>query len=116
MHIVRVAMGVALGFGVASCAGDPYAGPKENTGTFLGALSGAVIGSQFGGGSSGHFAGALAGAAIGGLLGNRIGATLDEEDRRWAYEAQLRALESGQAGAPVGWRSQTSGRYGSIVP
>ena len=102
---------------LAACAGNPYtgAGPGENTGTLLGALTGAVVGSQFGRGG-GRVASAVAGAAIGGLIGNRIGAALDDEDRARAYEAQMRALETGASGAPVGWRNDDSGRHGTVVP
>ena len=70
---------------LAGCAGSPDPmgpGPRENTGTLLGALGGAAIGSQFGGGTGGHIAGALIGAGIGGLVGNRIGAALDDEDKQ----------------------------------
>jgi surface antigen len=103
---------------LAGCAGDPHGatGPRENTGTLLGALGGALIGSRFGGGPGERFAATLAGAAIGGMVGNRIGASLDEEDRRLAYEAHMAALESGHAGAPVAWRNPGSGHYGDIVP
>ena len=58
----------------------------------------------------------MIGAAVGGLLGNRIGAAMDDEDRRRAYEAQMAALETGRSGAPVSWRNPDSGRYGTIVP
>ena len=61
-------------------------------------------------------AGTIAGAAIGGMLGNRVGAAMDDEDKRRAYAAQVQALESGPSGAPVAWRNPDSGRYGSIVP
>ena len=91
-------------------------GPKENTGTLLGALGGAAIGSQFGGDAGGHVAGALIGAGVGALIGNRIGASLDEQDKRLAYEAEMNALERGPSGAPVSWRNPDSGRYGSVVP
>ena len=103
---------------LAACAGDPEfgRGPKENTGTLLGALGGAAIGSAFGGGTSGHVAGALIGATAGALIGNRIGAALDDEDKKRAYEAEMNALERGPSGAPVGWRNPDSGRYGSVVP
>ena len=103
---------------LAACAGDPESGrgPKENTGTLLGALGGAAIGSAFGGGASGHIAGALIGAGAGALIGNRIGAALDDEDKKRAYEAEMNALERGPSGAPVGWRNPDSGRYGSVVP
>ena len=50
------------------------------------------------------------------MIGNRIGAAMDDEDKRRAYAAQVQALESGPSGAPVAWRNPDSGRYGSIVP
>jgi surface antigen len=58
----------------------------------------------------------VAGAAIGGLIGNRIGAALDEEDRQRAYAAQMEALDNGAPGAPIGWRNDETGRYGTVVP
>jgi surface antigen len=61
-------------------------------------------------------AGAVSSAAIGSMIGNRIGAAMDDEDKRRAYAAQVQALESGPSGAPVAWRNPDSGRYGSIVP
>ncbi len=73
----------------------PDTGPKENTGTLLGALGGALIGSQFGGGTGERVAAGLAGAAIGGLIGNRIGAGMDDDDKQRAYVAQMQALETG---------------------
>jgi len=114
----RLAAVLGLAALVAACAGDPESGrgPKENTGTLLGALGGAAIGSAFGGGASGHIAGALIGAGAGALIGNRIGAALDDEDKKRAYEAEMNALENGPSGAPVGWRNPDSGRYGSVVP
>ena len=43
------------------------------------------------------------------MLGNRIGAAMDDEDKRRAYAAQVQALESGPSGAPVAWRNPDSG-------
>jgi surface antigen len=103
---------------LAGCAGDPYngTGPKENTGTLLGAMTGALAGAAIGGHGGAAVGGAIAGAAIGGLVGNRIGASMDAEDQRRAYQAQMMALESGPPGRPVEWRNPESGRYGVIVP
>jgi len=50
-----------------------------------------------------------------GVLGNGIGSGLDDRDRQRAYEAELRALEQGEPGEPVGWRG-AGGRYGTVVP
>ena len=59
---------------------------------------------------------ALTNAELGRLIGTRIGAALNDDDRRLAYEAQIKALESGSPGAPMPWRNPASGRYGNIVP
>lgn len=110
----------AVSLTLAACAGSPDGmgpGPKENTGTLVGALGGAAIGAAAAGGSTGSkVGGAALGAVLGGLIGNRIGAAMDDEDKQRAYAAQLEALERGQSGAPVSWRNPDSGRYGSIVP
>ena len=104
----RLVAALGLAASLAACAGNPETGtgPKENTGTLLGALGGAAIGSQFGGDAGGHVAGALIGAGVGALIGNRIGASLDEQDKRLAYEAEMNALERGPSGAPVAWRNR----------
>lgn len=118
VSVVRRAAVAAICVTLAGCAGDAATGtgPKENTGTALGALGGALVGSQIGGSTGTRIAAGVAGAAIGGLIGNRIGAAMDDEDKRLAYEAQLRALDAGQPGAPMTWRNPDSGRYGTIVP
>jgi surface antigen len=105
-----------LGIGLAACAGNPNAGPHENTGTLVGGLTGAVIGSQVPGGPRTRVTATVAGAVIGGMIGNRIGAALDDADKQLAYAAQIEALEQGPPGTPVAWRNPDSGRYGSIVP
>jgi surface antigen len=118
MSASKLAIFATIGLSLAACAGDPESGrgPRENTGTLLGALGGALIGSQFGGGTGGHVAGALVGAGLGALIGNRIGAAMDDEDKRRAYAAQMAALNDGAPGAPVSWRNPDSGRYGTVVP
>jgi surface antigen len=104
----------SIGTALAACASD--SGPKEVTGTLVGAGTGAAVGGASGAASGNRVSGAVAGAAIGGMLGNRIGVGLDDEDKRRAYAAQVQALESGPSGAPIAWRNPDSGRYGSIVP
>jgi surface antigen len=59
---------------------------------------------------------ALTNVELGRLIGTKLGAALNDDDRRFAYEAQIKALESGSPGAPVPWRNPASGRYGNIVP
>jgi surface antigen len=118
MQTAKLVAIALVGVALTGCAGDPAigTGPRENTGTLLGAVAGAAIGSQIGGGAGERIAAGIAGAAIGGLIGNRLGAALDDEDRQRAYAAQMDALERGSPGAPVGWRNQDSGRYGTVVP
>lgn len=74
-----------------------------------------TLGSGFGR-SGAPAAAAMNSAAMGGLLGDKIAGLLDEDDRVLAYRAQIDALDSGAAGAPVPWRNPASGRYGNIVP
>jgi surface antigen len=118
MNIVRLSAAAIIAGSLAACAATPETGqgPKENTGTLVGALAGGLIGSQFGGGTGERIAAGLAGAAIGGMIGNRIGAGMDDEDKQRAYAAQMQALESGKSGAAVSWKNPDSGRYGSVVP
>ena len=101
MSFVRLSAAALLALSMAACAGTPETGqgPKENTGTLVGAVAGGLIGSQFGG-----------------LIGNRIGAGMDDDDKRRAYAAQMQALEGGKSGVAVAWKNPYSGRYGSVVP
>jgi len=107
---------VLLAASLAACAADPYA-PNQNAGAVAGAVTGGLLGSLVGGRSVGsHLAGAAVGAVAGGLVGSAIGASMDERDRQRAYAAEMQALESGAPGAPVGWRSDHTAYYGTIVP
>lgn len=118
MSVTKYAALAAIGLSLAACAGTPDGpGPRENSGTLLGAGGGALLGAAVAGGGTGNrLAGAAIGGVLGAMIGNRIGASLDEQDKRLAYEAQMNALESNQSGAPVSWRNPDSGRYGTIVP
>ena len=118
MHTVRAGAAALIAISAAACSGTPETGqgPRENTGTLVGAVAGGLIGSQFGGGTGERVAAGLAGAAIGGLIGNRVGAAMDDEDKQRAYAAQMQALESGKSGLAVPWKNPDSGRYGSVVP
>jgi surface antigen len=120
MSAFRFAAVAAAALMLAACAGSPDGtgpGPRENTGTLLGAGTGALAGAAIAGGGTGsRLAGAAIGGLVGGLIGNRIGAALDDEDKRRAYTAQMDALEHGRSGAPVSWRNPDSGRYGTVVP
>ncbi len=120
MSAAKFAAIAVIGLSLAACAGSPDGsgpGPRENSGTLLGAGGGALLGAAVAGGGTGNrLAGAAVGGLLGGLIGNRIGAAMDDEDKRRAYDAQMEALERGQSGAPTSWKNPDSGRYGSIVP
>src|SRR5215467_5781236 len=107
MSFVRLFAAALVALSLAACSGSPETGtgPKENTGTLVGAVAGGLIGSQFGGGTGERIAAGLAGAAIGGMIGNRVGAAMDDEDKQRAYAAQVEALERGRSGAAVPWRN-----------
>src|SRR4051794_27650221 len=95
MSFVRLSAAALVAMATAACSGNPETGtgPRENTGTLIGAVAGGLIGSQFGGGTGERVAAGLAGAAVGGLLGNRIGSAMDDDDKQRAYAAQMQALE-----------------------
>jgi surface antigen len=114
MSFVRLSAAALAMLSLAACSGTPETGqgPKENTGTLVGAVAGGLIGSQFGGGVGERIAAGLAGAALGGLIGNRIGAGMDDDDKRRAYAAQMQTLEAGKSGVAVAWKNPDCGRYG----
>jgi surface antigen len=116
MTLIRLSAAVLMAATVASCAGDPYGGPRQDAGTFGGAVLGGLIGSSVAGGGVGsRLAGAAVGAVAGGILGGAIGAALDDADRERAYAAERQALAYGQPGAPVAWRNPDSGRHGTVT-
>jgi surface antigen len=114
-RLIAVVLAVAT---VAACASDPYSPtPKQDSGAMTGALLGGILGAAAGGrGAGNRIAGAAVGAIAGGLVGSAIGASMDEEDRQMAYAAEMQALEHGAPGVAVGWRSERTRYYGSVVP
>lgn len=116
MPALRFAALAIFGLSLAACSTD--SGPKEFGATTPGAGAGGTMGNAAAGSNTGNrVAGtAISPAAVGAFIGNRIGAALDDDDKRRAYAAQIQALESGPSGAPVAWRNPDSGRYGNVVP
>jgi surface antigen len=88
-------------------------GSGDGAGLFADALASPAAAS---GGANERPTAALTNAELSRLIGLKIGAALNDDDRRLAYEAQIKALESGSPGAPMPWRNPASGRYGNIVP
>ena len=99
-------------FTLAGCANG--AGTKETVGTLGGAVVGGLLGAQFGGGT-GRLVATAAGAGIGMLVGNQIGASLDDNDRRKAKDAQQRATAA-PVGETITWNNPDSGNSGSVTP
>jgi len=89
---------VALGCGaLAACAGDN-------------GLSGSP-------GGPNAFTGSVPAASTNPMAGGPLAQTgLDPRDRAAAGAAHLRALQFGEPGAPVAWRSAETGHHGTIVP
>jgi surface antigen len=85
---------------------------QEQIGTGLGALAGGVGGALVGtqtGSRTGQIIAAVVGVVGGAWVGNRIGAYLDERDRKRAAEAAQQATVTGQ---PQVWQSPDSGVSG----
>jgi surface antigen len=115
MPAVRFVALAVFGLSVAACSTD--SGPREFGGAAGGAVAGGAVGNPPGSGATGNrIARTESPAAVGTFIGSRIGAALDDDDKRRAYAAQIQALESGPSGAPVAWRNPDSGRYGNVVP
>jgi surface antigen len=103
-HIVAAALGALA---LAACANDP-AGVTSSTAP--GGGSNAYTGSVPAAPDQGALAAGPAGP------GTLSVPPLDPRDRDAAGAAQLRALQFGEPGAPVSWRSPDSGHHGTIVP
>ena len=110
-HVKTIILVGLAGVALVGC----QTGPKQGFGAVAGGATGALIGSQFGSGS-GKVAATALGAVVGTMVGSEIGRQLDEADQRAFYDAQYKALEYGNPGAPVAWRNPNSGHYGDVVP
>ncbi len=107
--IAAIVLPLGLAMGLSACANN------QDSGLAVGAVAGGLIGNQFGGGS-GKVAATIAGAVIGGIVGSEIGRSMDEEDRRYAQQAEYDAFERGQSGQVTHWKNPDNGRYGEVVP
>lgn len=97
------------------CACAAPVGPREGTGTLLGAGAGAVIGSQFGGGT-GRLVGTALGTLAGALIGQDIGRTLDRADQAYLQRTSQYSLEHTASNQPTTWINPDSGHRGSVTP
>ena len=102
-----------LALTLTACANDPGAGSRQVEGTTLGAITSSLFSTSSDNAAAG-VTGSV-GAPSGGILGGAAGASLDDRDRKRAAAAEAQALEHGQPGEPVGWRS-ASGSRGTVIP
>lgn len=98
---------------LAGCA--PQMGPKEGTGTLLGAGTGALLGSQVGGGR-GKLVAVAVGTLAGAVLGQEIGRSLDRADMLAMERNAQYALENTRTHQTTTWRNPDSGNYGGVTP
>ena len=85
-------------------------------GSDSGQSSGIIVGSIAGKGGSKARGSPPARTVIGGIGGNAIGQRLDATDRQKAASAEYRALEYGQSGKAIAWKSTKTPTSGTIVP
>jgi len=90
-------------------------GPRETTGTLLGAGTGALIGSQIGSGKGQLVAVAL-GTLAGALIGQDIGRTLDRADLAYMQQSAQTTLETVPSQQSGSWVNPDSGHSGTITP
>jgi len=98
---------------VSGCA--PTTGPKESTGTLLGAGTGALLGAQVGSGRGTLVAVAI-GTLAGALMGQEIGRSLDRADQIAMQQNAQYALEYTPTNSSTPWRNPDSGNSGQITP
>ncbi len=99
---------------ISACNTLDGAGNKQMIGGGTGAVLGGLLGSQVGGGS-GRLWATGAGVLLGALVGSEIGSSLDNADRAYANQANVRA-QSAPIGERVVWNNPESGNSGYIVP
>lgn len=116
---------IAMSVMLAGCT--EYTGPREQTGTLLGAVAGAALGAAVGTKTKCYHRGRhcrsstsgnamVIGALAGGFLGNAVGRSMDVRDQRAYGRAQYQALEYGPSGEPEYWHNPDSGNYGYVTP
>lgn len=98
---------------LAGCAST--VGPRESTGTLLGAGTGALLGSQIGSGQ-GRIVATAAGTLLGALIGQDVGRSLDRADQAYLHQTTQESLESSAINQPSTWVNPDTGHSGSVTP
>lgn len=104
---------VAFTLLLSGCAAP--VGPKESTGTLLGAGTGALLGAQVGSGR-GRIVAVAIGTLAGALLGQEIGRSLDRADRLAMEQNAQYALEYTRTNQTTTWVNPDSGNSGTLTP
>lgn len=105
---------LVAGLTLTGCKTMQEMGPKETTGTVIGAVAGGLIGSRFGH-NAGRWVGAAVGSIIGGFFGNMLGQNMDSGDKARSEQAFREATEA-PMGETVYWRNDSNGNWGSYRP
>jgi surface antigen len=111
----KIAIGMLALALVASGCAPHSAGPREQTGTLLGAGTGALLGAQVGGGR-GRLVAVAVGTLAGALIGQDVGRTLDRADQMYMQRNAQYALENAPTRTSTAWRNPDTGNRGEIVP
>lgn len=102
---------VALGLGLAGCAGPNSSVTKQDVGAISGGVIGGLIGSRFGGGT-GQAVAIGAGTLAGAFIGGAIGRNMDETDRM----KMSQSLENNPVGKPAYWQNERTGATYTVTP
>lgn len=105
---------IAVGLTATLLSACETMGPKETTGTLVGAGAGAVIGGQVGGGE-GRLVGVAVGTLLGALLGGEIGRSMDRADQAAAQQAYEQA-QTAPINRTIDWENPDNGHYGTVTP
>ncbi len=113
LMLPRIAIVVGALSGLLAACGESTS--KQSLGSVAGTLTGGLVGSSR---AEVHAPNPSAGAAalIGAWASGGVGARLDDNDRRYAAEAEYEALESIAAGASRDWRNPATGHRGTVTP
>jgi len=89
-------------------------GPRETSGTLIGAGTGAVVGAQVGHGE-GRILAVAVGTLLGALLGGEVGRTMDRADQMAAEQAYEQA-QTAPINRAIEWQNPDNGHYGAVTP
>lgn len=105
---------IAVGLAASLLSACETMGPKESTGTLIGAGTGAVVGAQVGRGE-GRIVGVAVGTLLGALLGGEVGRSMDRADQMAAQQAYEQA-QTAPINRTIDWQNPDNGHYGTVTP